>query len=283
MDLAMAECGLQRSSVQASGSIKCVSGAELILQLSCRKLECQAQSDECLSRRGLASGGGGGGAIVKRYSDHERKPRGRLMRQATVETTESRRRVLSEGRHRHWRSCEVDETRMDAGRRPTGSCEPSASVASPACASLAHSQCETIRSTNSQRPSFLDLTACPSPSSASVGEPGRRYPSAAPVCSQSAGLPQVVSVATGVAVGKKISIEAGHSLRDKEVGGQLSRRARIIIVVTTLLLLFMCFFLVGVTLRLAPLIDEMGKLHHPRPMHKLNFCINLNFKNIKKF
>ena len=202
MDLAMAECGLQRSSVQASGSIKCVSGAELILQLSCRKLECQAQSDECLSRRGLASGGGGGGgAIVKRYSDHERKPRGRLMRQATVETTESRRRVLSEGRHRHWRSCEVDETRMDAGRRPTGSCEPSASVASPACASLAHSQCETIRSTNSQRPSFLDLTACPSPSSASVGEPGRRYPSAAPVCSQSAGLPQVVSVATGVAVG----------------------------------------------------------------------------------
>lgn len=40
---------------------------------------------------------------------------------------------------------------------------------------------------------------------------------------------------------------------------ELSRRAKWTIVATACLLLFMCLLLVGITLRMAPIIDEMGK------------------------
>ncbi|KAI5644399.1 hypothetical protein NE865_03506 [Phthorimaea operculella] len=40
---------------------------------------------------------------------------------------------------------------------------------------------------------------------------------------------------------------------------ELPRRARYTIMVTACLLLFLCLLLVGVTLRMAPLIDDMGK------------------------
>lgn len=40
---------------------------------------------------------------------------------------------------------------------------------------------------------------------------------------------------------------------------ELSQRARMTIVLTAFLLLFMCLLLVGITLRMAPLIDDMGK------------------------
>jgi hypothetical protein len=40
---------------------------------------------------------------------------------------------------------------------------------------------------------------------------------------------------------------------------ELPKRARWTIVATACLLLFMCFLLVGITLRMAPIIDEMGK------------------------
>lgn len=39
----------------------------------------------------------------------------------------------------------------------------------------------------------------------------------------------------------------------------LPQRARWTIIATACLLLFMCLLLVGVTLRMAPLIDDMGK------------------------
>ncbi|XP_048479079.1 uncharacterized protein LOC119690899 [Plutella xylostella] len=41
---------------------------------------------------------------------------------------------------------------------------------------------------------------------------------------------------------------------------ELPRRARYTIMVTACLLLFLCLLLVGVTLRMAPLIDDMGEL-----------------------
>lgn len=41
---------------------------------------------------------------------------------------------------------------------------------------------------------------------------------------------------------------------------ELSRRAKWTIVATACILLFMCMALVGITLRMAPLIDEIGKL-----------------------
>lgn len=40
---------------------------------------------------------------------------------------------------------------------------------------------------------------------------------------------------------------------------ELSKRARLTIILTACLLLFMCLLLVGITLRMAPLIDDMGK------------------------
>lgn len=40
---------------------------------------------------------------------------------------------------------------------------------------------------------------------------------------------------------------------------ELPRRARYTIMVTACLLLFLCLLLVGVTLRMAPLIDDMGE------------------------
>lgn len=42
------------------------------------------------------------------------------------------------------------------------------------------------------------------------------------------------------------------------------RRARGIVILTSVFLLFTCLFLVGITLRLAPLIDELGKISFPR-------------------
>lgn len=48
---------------------------------------------------------------------------------------------------------------------------------------------------------------------------------------------------------------------------ELSRRAKWTIVATACLLLFMCLLLVGITLRMAPIIDEMGK-------HFFNTSIN---------
>lgn len=41
---------------------------------------------------------------------------------------------------------------------------------------------------------------------------------------------------------------------------ELPPRAKWTIVATACLLLFMCLLLVGITLRMAPLIDEMGRL-----------------------
>jgi len=40
---------------------------------------------------------------------------------------------------------------------------------------------------------------------------------------------------------------------------ELSKRARWTIVATACLLFFMCFLLVGITLRMTPIIDEMGE------------------------
>jgi hypothetical protein len=42
---------------------------------------------------------------------------------------------------------------------------------------------------------------------------------------------------------------------------ELSQRARMTIVLTAFLLLFMCLLLVGITLRMAPLIDDMGMFY----------------------
>lgn len=41
----------------------------------------------------------------------------------------------------------------------------------------------------------------------------------------------------------------------------MSQRARWTIIATACLLLLMCLLLVGITLRMAPLIDDMGKSH----------------------
>ncbi|MCP6116887.1 hypothetical protein NL387_26735, partial [Klebsiella pneumoniae] len=45
------------------------------------------------------------------------------------------------------------------------------------------------------------------------------------------------------------------------------RRARYTIMVTACLLLFLCLLLVGVTLRMAPLIDDMVRQENERMMH----------------
>lgn len=41
----------------------------------------------------------------------------------------------------------------------------------------------------------------------------------------------------------------------------LPKRARWTIIATAFLLLIMCLFLVGITLRMAPIIDDMGKFY----------------------
>ncbi|XP_068631351.1 uncharacterized protein [Battus philenor] len=48
---------------------------------------------------------------------------------------------------------------------------------------------------------------------------------------------------------------------------ELPRRARYTIMVTACLLLFLCLLLVGVTLRMAPLIDDMVRQENERMMH----------------
>ncbi|XP_045446965.1 uncharacterized protein LOC123655174 [Melitaea cinxia] len=48
---------------------------------------------------------------------------------------------------------------------------------------------------------------------------------------------------------------------------ELPRRARYTIMVTACLLLFLCLLLVGVTLRMAPLIDDMVRQENERLMH----------------
>lgn len=53
-----------------------------------------------------------------------------------------------------------------------------------------------------------------------------------------------------------IPIEEHVKVIDPE---ELPQRARWTIVATACLLLFMCLLLVGVTLRMAPIIDDMGK------------------------
>ncbi|KAJ8977177.1 hypothetical protein NQ317_003117 [Molorchus minor] len=54
---------------------------------------------------------------------------------------------------------------------------------------------------------------------------------------------------------------------------ELSRRAKWTIVATACLLLFMCLLLVGITLRMAPIIDEMA-LHTTHFLHTLEFYAN---------
>lgn len=49
----------------------------------------------------------------------------------------------------------------------------------------------------------------------------------------------------------------------------MSQRARWTIIATACLLLLMCLLLVGVTLRMAPLIDDMGK-----SIHNIHFLFN---------
>ncbi|XP_025830343.1 uncharacterized protein LOC108738893 [Agrilus planipennis] len=58
---------------------------------------------------------------------------------------------------------------------------------------------------------------------------------------------------------RKIAVPINDDLKDLESDEELPPRARWTIVVTACLLLFMCLLLVGVTLRMAPIIDDMGK------------------------
>lgn len=51
---------------------------------------------------------------------------------------------------------------------------------------------------------------------------------------------------------------------------ELPQRARWTIVATACLLLFMCLLLVGVTLRMAPIIDDMGKCVKKRHLNWIN-------------
>lgn len=60
---------------------------------------------------------------------------------------------------------------------------------------------------------------------------------------------------------KQVAINAMPSDQNIKIidPDELPQRARWTIVATACLLLFMCLLLVGVTLRMAPIIDDMGK------------------------
>jgi len=197
-------------------ALSTASGAELILQLTSRKLECL----ETLSAAPTTTV-----AATRRE---------RFQRQATTESAASRRRdLLAETRatHRHWRS-------FDAGQ---------AAVLSPTSPHPVD-----VKGRRSSQP----------PASNNTRRPSGRTPTGRRGRSASA-LPQVADVAVGLATGRSLSaVENGRAAKtaaEKSDGGPMTRRTRIVIVMTTVMLFFMCLFLVGITLRMAPLIDEIGK------------------------
>ncbi|XP_059487280.1 uncharacterized protein LOC132203490 [Neocloeon triangulifer] len=101
--------------------------------------------------------------------------------------------------------------------------------------------------------------------------------------------PCSVEVAEEGAAGPSSSRGSSHKTRKKrrkviaeQVGGarprkrppvdpdELSKRARWTIVATACLLFFMCFLLVGITLRMTPIIDEMVRKENEQLMNSLN-------------
>lgn len=63
----------------------------------------------------------------------------------------------------------------------------------------------------------------------------------------------------------------------------MSQRARWTIIATACLLLLMCLLLVGVTLRMAPLIDDMGKSSQIVHSRKSCFFLLFSFFFIQNF
>ena len=224
------------------------SGSELIRQLSCRKMTDKKKSLECeFSRR-------------HSISERSQQPRGRLVRQSTTAGTtraSQRRRLLEE---RHWRSCEVDPHDQDPPETQRPSHRP-----------------------GSQR-SVKSGDRLGSQRSVKSGSQGDRLGGQTPVRTGSAryskgevspqGRDHVVLILAAneetlkaAAVGRKALMMATlPPAADHGADGLLSvgagqrHRARVIIILTTLFLLMTCLLLVGITLRLAPLIDEIGEL-----------------------
>ena len=276
-----------------------VSGVELIRQLSFQKLKYEAQSDDSLFRGALVgkrssdavTGKRSSDAIMgKRGSDAEKKRnRGPLVRQMTTESAGSRRHLLSEMRqHRHWRSCEVDHPENE--RHYHHKCLQADSDLTKSCShSRGHSECEiavhgSSSHSNSQRPSYLDLSSSTSlqvrtedtftdlsainldletTDGVPVKKMSSRSHSSMPVRYSKKERPiNELSESVVITVTHRArSVPSESGLRTK-LGIKRnfpSCGARNIVVLISLFLLLMCILLVGVTLRLAPFIDEIGE------------------------
>ena len=221
-----------------------LSGSELIRQLSLRKVE-RKKADEALTpsdsvKRKLSVGERKLSVGERKPSLSERKPsvsernqpRGRLVRQlttaagATTERASQRRRQLRE--ERHWHSCEVDAAVMDITTIHLS--EPEVSAVTPSrkpsvgVVDSVH-RCGSQKSTYSARPGSARFSKAP------LKEPNDHVVLILPA-------------------------------KEAELSAEGPRhRARIIVILTTLFLLMTCLLLVGITLRLAPLIDEIGELN----------------------
>lgn len=215
-----------------------VSGSELIRQLSLRKVERKKNDTDLLTPTG---------SVRRKHSVSERKlsvsergqPRGRLVRQSTTAASTTsegrasqRRRQLRE--ERHWHSCEVDPASLDIAVIHLSEPEVSAVTPSrkPSVAANSVHRSGSQKSTHSGRPGSARYAKTPLDSSDHV----------------------------------VLILDANEAKEPAASTEGPRHRARVVVILTTLFLLLTCLLLVGITLRLAPLIDEIGE----------SICLSIN-------
>lgn len=259
-------------------------GAELIRQLSTFKLE-YSQSNESLHQRQPAAG--------KRQDNHigpeQSRTRPKLLRQSTTNAeaggrpTGKRQQLAQSGLN--WRSCEAPPT--DHGRRNIRAAvvvssspqpRPVEGASSTGSIALNHHLSDSAVAVNRRSPDF-----CSSPHRQHSPAAGQLPDSDESRCvryqregDQIILLPPASLVDTEVSTKKLVVVvgtrrdspanvaapSMGHAQGRTSLSSLSASRAnriRGIIILSSVVLVFTCVFLVGFTLRLAPLIDELGK------------------------
>ena len=120
-------------------------------------------------------------------------------------------------------------------------------------------------SNNKKRKKTVRRSSAPSDAASGVPKP----PTSVKVAAVSA-ITAVAVVAVGVA--DKTSYPSSDESNNPR------RRARGIVILTSVFLLFTCLFMVGITLRLAPLIDDLGKINSNETKYKTGVKTMIAFR-----
>ena len=222
-----------------SGSVKRKpSVAERKSSLSERKPSVTERKASVTERKASVTEGKLSVSERKSSVSERNQARGRLVRQSTTaaswanERASQRRRQLRQ--ERHWHSCESDPATLDISvihlSQPEVSAVPSSRKPSVEVNSVDRSGSQ--KSTYSVRPGSARYSKTP------TLEPNDHV---------------VLILAANQARESETKEHQDNSQNPRH-------RARVIVILTTLFLLMTCLLLVGITLRLAPLIDEIGEL-----------------------